>query len=344
MATAQTIKLLRNTTVSADKTTALAALQTKLASMPIGEPAVNLYTVSGTTKEVLLGISAGDGNYSIYEPATEISQEIISKINELDSTKESNPSNNITITVTQEDGKIKDVVLNVPSGDAIALQSDIAVSSDYAEVTDYPKVEGVVFTPVNAGDNLDTAFKSVDQNVATLANEVIKNEEVTTASFVKVREALELSDGLEYESNAGSNYISGATSFADADNKLDGAIKSVDQNVTTLTNEVIKNEEAITASFVKVRDALELSNGLEYESNTSSNYISGATSFADADNKLDSAIKTISDSLNGITGNNPITITDSGGTKVISLTFDGVTLIVKDGKLCVNTLDCGVYQ
>ena len=196
----------------------------------------------------------------------------------MDSTKESNPSNNITITVTQEDGKIKDVVLNVPSGDAIALQSDIAVSGDYVEVTDYPEVEGVVFTPVNAGDNLDTAFKSVDQNVATLANEVIKNEEVTTASFVKVREALELSNGLEYESNTGSNYISGATSFADADNKLD------------------------------------------------------------------SAIKTISDSLNGITGNNPITITDSGGTKVISLTFDGVTLIVKDGKLCVNTLDCGVYQ
>ena len=278
MATAQTIKLLRNTTVSADKTTALAALQTKLASMPIGEPAVNLYTVSGTTKEVLLGISAGDGNYSIYEPATEISQAIISKINELDSTKESNPSNNITITVTQEDGKIKDVVLNVPSGDAIALQSDIAVSSDYEEVTDYPEVEGVTFTSVKAGNNLDIAFKSVDQNVATLANEVIKNEEVTTASFVKVREALELSDGLEYESNTGSNYISGATSFADADNKLD------------------------------------------------------------------SAIKTISDSLNGITGNNPITITDSGGTKVISLTFDGVTLIVKDGKLCVNTLDCGVYQ
>ena len=344
MATAQTIKLLRNTTVSADKTTAIAALQTKLASMPIGEPAVNLYTVSGTTKEVLLGISAGDGNYSIYEPATEISQEIISKINELDSTKESNPSNNITITVTQEDGKIKDVVLNVPSGDAIALQSDIAVSSDYEEVTDYPEVEGVTFTSVKAGNNLDIAFKSVDQNVATLANEVIKNEEVTTASFVKVREALELSDGLEYASNTGSNYISGATSFADADNKLDSAIKSVDQNVATLTNEVIKNEEAITASFVKVRDALELSNGLEYESNTSSNYISGATSFADADNKLDSAIKTISDSLNGITGNNPITITDSGGTKVISLTFDGVTLIVKDGKLCVNTLDCGVYQ
>ena len=344
MATAQTIKLLRNTTVSSDKTTALAALQTKLASMPIGEPAVNLYTVSGTTKEVLLGISAGDGNYSIYEPATEISQEIISKINELDSTKESNPSNNITITVTQEDGKIKDVVLNVPSGDAIALQSDIAVSIDYEEVTDYPEVEGVTFTSVKAGNNLDIAFKSVDQNVATLANEVIKNEEVTTASFVKVREALELSDGLEYASNADSNYISEATSFADADNKLDSAIKSVDQNITTLTNEVIKNEEAITASFVKVRDALELSNGLEYESNTGSNYISGATSFADADNKLDGAIKTISDSLNGITGNNPITITDSGGTKVISLTFDGVTLIVKDGKLCVNTLDCGVYQ
>ena len=335
MATAQTIKLLRNTTVSSDKTTALAALQTKLASMPIGEPAVNLYTVSGTTKEVLLGISAGDGNYSIYEPATEISQAIISKINELDSTKESNPSNNITITVTQEDGKIKDVVLNVPSGDAIALQSDIAVSIDYEEVTDYPEVEGVTFTSVKAGNNLDIAFKSVDQNVATLANEVIKNEEVTTASFVKVREALELSDGLEYASNTDSNYISEATSFADADNKLDSAIKSVDQNVATLTNEVIKNEEAITASFV---------NGLEYESNTGSNYISGATSFADADNKLDSAIKTISDSLNGITGNNPITVTDSGGTKVISLTFDGVTLIVKDGKLCVNTLDCGVYQ
>ena len=174
--------------------------------------------------------------------------------------------------------KVKNVVLNVPSGDAIALQSDIAVSIDYEEVTDYPKVEGVTFTSVKAGNNLDIAFKSVDQNVATLANEVIKNEEVTTASFVKVREALELSNGLEYESNTGSNYISGATSFADADNKLD------------------------------------------------------------------SAIKTISDSLNGITGNNPITITDSGGTKVISLTFDGVTLIVKDGKLCVNTLDCGVYQ
>ena len=96
---------------------------------------------------------------------------------------------------------------------------------------------------------------------------------------------------------------------------------------------------------MKVRDALELSNGLEYESNADSNYISGATSFADADNKLDSAIKTISDSLNGITGNNPITITDSGGTKVISLTFDGVTLKVNgQNQLYVDVLDCGEYN
>ena len=93
-------------------------------------------------------------------------------------------------------------------------------------------------------ENLNTA----NQNIVNLKNEVIHNEEAITASFTKIRDSLGLPNSLEYESKADANYISGATSFAEADSKLDEVIKTLEDKIAELTNKVKELEEYINTS------------------------------------------------------------------------------------------------
>jgi hypothetical protein len=134
-----------------------------------------------------------------------------------------------------------------------------------------------------------------------------------------------------YTANGTANYISAATSLKDADNKLDAALKTesdarissdtaIQGSITTLAGRVTTNEgdidtlETSLASEVSRAqgaesdlntaigdvqaelDATQVGAGLNvdgtYSANSSSNYITEAASLKDADNKLDTQIKT----------------------------------------------------
>ncbi len=138
----------------------------------------------------------------------------------------------------------------------------------------------------------------------------------------------------DYLQNSSANYIGSATSLADADNALDAQLKtnadSIDVNATdisTNTAAISANTTNIALNATKVAladtagvlrseiaaantigttlqselDATQTGSGLtvdgDYLQNNTANYISTATSLADADNALDAQLKTNADGI-----------------------------------------------
>ena len=107
----------------------------------------------------------------------------------------------------------------------------------------------------------------------------------------------QLGAGLEadgsYSPDAGSNYISSATSLKDADSKLDAQIKANADAISTLGN---GNLTAITTEI----NEIETSVGLEIDGSftaQSGNYISGASSVRGEISALDTQVKTNADAI-----------------------------------------------
>ncbi len=66
MAKAKRLQLFRNSVAFESKALAIEGLQLQLSTLLVGEPAIAWYTEGGVTK-VILGISAGDGEYQIFD-------------------------------------------------------------------------------------------------------------------------------------------------------------------------------------------------------------------------------------------------------------------------------------
>jgi hypothetical protein len=91
-----------------------------------------------------------------------------------------------------------------------------------------------------------------------------------------------------YTPKTTANYISAATSLADADNKLDAEVKTNATAIATVTTKATNIQTELDATQTGAGLA---ANG-NYAAKTTANYISTATSLADADNKLDVQVKT----------------------------------------------------
>ena len=88
----------------------------------------------------------------------------------------------------------------------------------------------------------------MDQNISTLVDEVLKNEEVNAAAITEIKESVGLDENLKYVVNNSATYISGATTLSEADNLLDVAIS----NEVSAREQAVENlQDAIDA----VRDA-----------------------------------------------------------------------------------------
>ena len=215
---------------------------------------------------------------------------------------------NFDISITQTNGLFDSLTI-----------SDIHLTSDYSSVV-YPEIDSTTFTSAKANDTLDVAIKTVDQNVATLVQEVLNNEEVVAAAITEIKESVGLNENLKYVANSNSNYISEATTFSEADSLLDAAlanevanrqsaIDALDSTVTssttnvgvtvvqtngklssvTLTQNDIASASALTAE-IAARKAVDGQTGQTYVANTTYKHISAATSLNDADVKLNDAI------------------------------------------------------
>lgn len=107
-----------------------------------------------------------------------------------------------------------------------------------------------------------------------------------------------------YTANAGSNYLTTATSLKDADDKLDTQVKTNADAIAAETTARQNADVTINTSITNLQsevDAVETGAGLNtdgtYTANGSANYISAATSLKDADNKLDTQVKTNADAI-----------------------------------------------
>lgn len=114
--------------------------------------------------------------------------------------------------VTQTDGKISN-----NSNDDIEL----------AKVATTGKAVDVSFTTyipdgLGSGEGIDAP--NVQDAIEQVVDEIIKNEQVTTAAFEAVQDAVGLGENLNYEAPSGTQYLGDSTSVKDALKKLDTAI------------------------------------------------------------------------------------------------------------------------
>ncbi len=182
-----------------------------------------------------------------------------------------------------------------------ALKLHVTVPSDYSVV--YPTTDetgGIEFLNTIANDTVLESLEKVDSNVALLVEETLKNENVVAAAITEIKESVGLDENLKYVQNTSANYIQNATTFSDADSLLDSAIKA---EVIARENAISNLSSASTEGLndeIETRQRIEGQSGTAYTKNTTSSYISGATSMNDADVKLDSAIKNLK--LTAVTG------------------------------------------
>ena len=106
----------------------------------------------------------------------------------------------------------------------ISLEYDLVEYPDILDENNNP-----IFTSVEEGQTLERAINTLEINVATLAQEVLNNEEVVSEALVDTANAVGLDENFHYIQNIDANYISSATSLAEADLLLDQAIKNSDE-------------------------------------------------------------------------------------------------------------------
>ena len=146
---------------------------------------------------------------------------------------------------------------------------------------------------------LDTQLKTVADLVGTNGT-AIQNELDATQTGAG------LSAAGAYVANVGSNYIDSATSLAGADVLLDGQVKTVSDALATEINDrgtaistEITNRSNADTAIQNELDATQAGSGLStagaYVPNLGTDYIGAATSLANADVLLDTALKAVVD-------------------------------------------------
>ena len=124
----------------------------------------------------------------------------------------------------------------------VTIEGDnIAVSSGYGDAVTYPTLSNtaVTFTAVKGSDTVDAAIKQLDQNVATLVQEVLNNEEVTAAALTKHNESCGFNENAEYVANTAATYINNASNLVEADNLLDAAISNLQTQIDDVSDAAI---------------------------------------------------------------------------------------------------------
>jgi hypothetical protein len=135
---------------------------------------------------------------------------------------------------------------------------------------------------------------------------------------------------------------------AKANDKLDTVVSNLDRNVSTLIQEVLKDEEVIAASITEIKESVGLDENLKYVVNTNATYISGATSLYEADNLLDAAIKSVSDAAISVVAGDGISVSGNGTEKTITAVAkvkDSLIEVTENGIGIKDNgyIDCGTF-
>ena len=156
---------------------------------------------------------------------------------------------------------------------------------------------------------LDTQIKSNADDIATNASDIAALSGGSGLSGIQTelddtQTGAGLSSTGAYTAPSGSNYLTSATSLADADDKLDAQIKTNADAISTEATNRANADTAINSTISTLQsevDATQTGAGLSsagaYVANTGANYIASSTSLKDADNDLDAQIKTNADNI-----------------------------------------------
>lgn len=209
--------------------------------------------------------------------------------------------------------------VNGKNGKDVVIDANDAKVGEYT-ATEFAAVDGVEFEAVSADDTINGAIKKVESNVAKMVQETIDNELVMAEATNAIKVATGINDNLEYVKDANANYINEAASLADADSKLDAAIKAVADEVASMDSES-------DTKIASIKDAAGLSEDFKYVQNSEAAHISNAVSLADADNKLDAAIKAVEEDF----------ATFTGETAIAEVVYEGQYIKLKNAKGEVTT-------
>jgi len=152
-----------------------------------------------------------------------------------------------------------------------------------------------------------------------------------------------LAEDGSYVANESANYIAGAISLADADNKLDAQAKA---NADAIAQEIIDRTDADAAIQAEL-DNTQAGAGLDvdgsYVVNTAANYIAGATSLADADNKLDAQVKVNTDAIAQVSADQSTLKTELNNTRTTFEASSAATSYTITHNLGSQMIDVNVW-
>lgn len=214
---------------------------------------------------------------------------------------ESNGVVTLKTGVTQTNGKIAN-----DSGNDIEL-AKVATTGAAIDVNFTP------YTPsgLGSGDGIDAT--NVQDAIEEVVDEIIKNEQVTTAAFEAVQNAVGLGENLNYEAPTGTDYLDNSTSVKDALEKLDAAISdAVGGGVTDVK---------INGTSIKSNNEANIAVDGDYDA--SNNKIATETTVENAINDLD---------VTGFAQASTDTTTTQGQT---TLSINGIK--EEDGKIATDT-------
>ena len=315
-------------------------------------------------------VSSGD---SLDEAIKKIENNLVDVIGELE-----NSGKIDNVKFNNVEGVIENKIVNLEVN-----AKDISLTDTYESVV-YPTITdgSVVFDAVSPSSTIEDAIKQVDETIAKLVDEVIKDEKVVAAAITKINESAGFDINCEYIPNEESEILSAATSLSEADNLLynaindlseeindvkdlinnietlsnininekegtiengiasltldgseiklsnsyesivypeidddviftavtseqtvDEAIKTLDNSIAQLVNEVLKDEQVISNTLTVHNDSSGFDLNGKYVINGDAHYIYDVCNLSQADNMLDSAIYELSAATSGLSSN-----------------------------------------
>lgn len=236
-------------------------------------------------------VSSGD---SLDEAIKKIENNLVDVIGELE-----NSGKIDNVKFNNVEGVIENKIVNLEVN-----AKDISLTDTYESVV-YPTITdgSVVFDAVSPSSTIEDAIKQVDETIAKLVDEVIKDEKVVAAAITKINESAGFDINCHYIPNEESEILSAATSLSEADNLLDNAINDVKDlidNIETLSNININEKEGTIengiASLTLDGSEIKLSNSYEsiiYPEIDDDVIFTAVTS----EQTVDEAIKTLDNSI-----------------------------------------------
>lgn len=227
-------------------------------------------------------------------------------------------SNHVQVVVDEVDGKLTAVTVN---------EANIADADKLADLS------GKTVTEVASSNN------SIAATLSAATDGTKHLDIITDASKIKMT---------GFTNASAITDITESSSVTDAFKKVDEVITEKAETISAALNdlETTKAEKTALDDEIAARKAVDGQTGQTYAANTSSSYISSATSLNDADIKLDTALKAVDDAmLTGVVAGNGINVSiKENKSQTISVVVKNDGGIVNDENgLHLDYIDAGAY-